>query len=169
MMKSNSEWMKVVNAMPGDVLWEYYDPQNDVRGYVIRGPMALCGYVGTREDHAIWRTAREEANKGVFRELYDSFPVLRMHGGLTYGGRLERTAVHVTGYYFVGWDYAHSGDATIHDFAVTSHGYKWTVPKVAAHVRDAIVTFTNYKQLIERMEAGLCDKSALELFERLEE
>ena len=168
-----NEWERVVEADEGAVLWEYHDEANDVHGYVIRGPGALCGYVGTRQVHAVW--SWDKAKEPGY--LYDyGFSWIPVHGGMTYDGALEGTRAHRPGYYYIGWDYAHAGDTVAYreasgivPYSIGGPGHKWTVPEVAADVCRVARIFTNYKTLIENVEAGICDRSAVELFKRLED
>lgn len=168
-----NEWQRVVESDKGAVLWEYHDEDNDVHGYVIRGPGALCGYVGTRKAHGVWAYDRDKATSAY---LYDyAFDWLPVHGGLSYDGDLKGTKAYRPGYYYIGWDYAHGGDMVSYSDrkgTLVTHsysGHKWTVPEVAAHVHRVAKIFTRYKTLIENVEAGLCDRSAVELFKRLED
>jgi hypothetical protein len=165
-----NDWQKVIDAKPGDIMWEYYDPDNDIRGYVLRGPGALCGYIGTKADHPLWAHSgyRNPLNTRAPYEAFDWIPV---HAGMTYGGSLEGTQAHNPEYHFIGWDYAHAGDECVYDYysKFPIPGHKWTVPEVADYVRSALVVFTNYKKLIDKLTGGLCDEKAVELFKKLEE
>ena len=172
-----NEWERVVEADEGAVLWEYHDEANDVHGYVIRGPGALCGYVGTRQAHAVWKFDKDKESE-YSRYLYDyGFGWIPVHGGMTYDGPLDGTRAHRPGYYYIGWDYAHGGDMVAYRdnkgqliaYSLFGGGRKWTVPEVVADVRRVARIFTNYKTLIENVEAGICDRSAVELFKRLED
>jgi hypothetical protein len=47
------------------------------------------------------------------------------------------------GYYWIGWDYAHAGDAFFFDYPITgiAEQHTWTVPEVLAELREAIKEF----------------------------
>jgi hypothetical protein len=124
-------WSDVVNAAEGRV---FYDdkPYDDVRVLVMRGGASLCAYVGVPSRHALGG------------KHYDDLD-LAVHGGLTYAG--EGHGRWPEGWYWYGWDYAHSGDyATYYDTTgIFAHhqrqDHKWLPSEVIAEAQAVAVVF----------------------------
>ncbi len=93
------------------------------RALILAGPMGSpVAYVGVPSGHDL-------AGKS-----YDDIP-LECHGGLTFadeGGRGNWPA----GWYWYGWDYAHSGDFM--SFAPKLGGHRWTIEEVEAETRKVM-------------------------------
>lgn len=111
--------------------------ENGVRYIILRGPSALCAYVGVPISHPL-------AGKD-----YDSIP-LSVHGGLTYakagsGGYLPE------GMYWYGWDYAHAGDTSFYDLTYGRHSQSkdWTVEMVRSEIWSATYDFEKLMRLAE--------------------
>ena len=131
-------WADVVAAPVGHVFLDRHE--DGVRFLIMRGPAALCAYVGVPESHPL---AGQE---------YDNLP-LDCHGGLTYS---RAGAKHwPAGWYWYGWDYAHSGDyATYYDerpLAGFDHSdeKKWTPRAVEADAWTALYEFNKLVRLAE--------------------
>jgi hypothetical protein len=77
--------------------WE----DGEFRCLVMRGPSSLCGYVGVKPGHVI------------FGKEYDDIPV-DVHGGLTFSRLGDKDDNWPKGYYWIGWDYGHSGDKSFY-------------------------------------------------------
>ena len=86
-------WEELKELKSGTILYDEYD--EGLRFIVMRGPPALCGYVGVPESHPL------------AGHSYDDLPV-EAHGGLTFGQKGDGRWPE--GYFWYGWDYAHSGD-----------------------------------------------------------
>lgn len=79
----------------------YVDRWEDgARFVVLRGPSALCAYLGIPPTHPL------------AGHSYDDLPI-SAHGGLTYAG--SSLIGLVGGLYWYGWDYAHAGDKSFYD------------------------------------------------------
>lgn len=91
-------WQSVVKAEVGHIFLDRHE--EGVRFMVMRGPNSLCAYVGVPLSHPL---AGHD---------YDDVP-LSCHGGLTFsekgGGKWPE------GWWWYGWDYAHSGDAATYE------------------------------------------------------
>lgn len=92
------------------------------RALIKTGPCgSFCAYVGVPADSTL------------AGQPYDDVP-LRVHGGLTFGS--EGGHGWPGGWYWYGWDYAHSGDFM--DFAPRLGGHQWTVEEVEAETRQVM-------------------------------
>ena len=127
---------ETVKDAAGTIYEDWFD--GGVRCIIMRGPVALCAYLGVPEDHPLAGTS------------YDDLP-LRCHGGLTFsekgGGKW-----HPAGFWWFGWDYAHAGDFCFYDLkqgAVYSRDKKWTVDEVRAEVSDVLWDFKKLVKLAE--------------------
>jgi hypothetical protein len=93
----NDPWMEVVTAKTGTIFADWME--GDVRCLIIKGGACLCAYVGVPSRH----------RKAGFD--YKDMP-LDCHGGLTFAEKGGAKGLpHPDGWYWYGWDYAHSGDA----------------------------------------------------------
>ena len=116
-----------------------YEPVNigpEVILVILRGPAALCAYIGIAKTHPL-------AGK-----IYDDVPI-DCHGGLTYSD--DKLAGKDDGHYWwYGWDYAHCGDANFYDLLPEIQAIKasydnpkehgWTVPEVRKDCDRAIAS-----------------------------
>src|SRR6185312_12086640 len=98
-MKDNKQsevevtWEQISNAKGGHLFLDRFE--DGIRFVILKGGSSLCAYAGLPIEHPL----------SGFN--YDDIPV-RAHGGLTFCGSDNK---HLpTGFYFYGWDYAHSGD-----------------------------------------------------------
>jgi hypothetical protein len=134
----SSEWREVADAEMGHVFYDAFD--DGIRVMVLRGPAALCAYLGIPKAHPL-------AGFG-----YEDIP-LRVHGGLTYSGSDIKGAP--SDFYWFGWDYAHSGDWCVYDdkYKTTykDDSHKWTVKEVVAEAKDAVWDFSKIVLLAERI------------------
>lgn len=130
-------WQQVAVAAMGHI---FYDEFHDgIRVLVVRGPCALCAYLGIAKDHPLAGFS------------YDDIP-LSVHGGLTYSGDGVKGAPE--GHYWFGWDYAHSGDACQYRDGVPDHhkdSHHWTVKEVITEAKDAVWDFRKVVLLAERI------------------
>lgn len=136
------ETWEVLNIKEGEIVRDWFD--EGVRALVMRGPAALCAYLGVPEKHPLagWN--------------YDDLP-LSVHGGLTFGCLGKEP--WPTGFYFYGWDYAHAGDACVYDYrpgvlplsSYKLNDKKWTVAEVEAEVKEAIWDFKKLMKLSEQI------------------
>lgn len=133
-------WEEVSSAEAGTIFKDVFD--EGLRFIIMKGGSSLCAYIGIPSDHPI----------AGFD--YDDIPV-GAHGGLTYSnGDNERFP---KGYWWYGWDYAHSGDyCDYYDKESLSmyrfnHGNdrKWTVVDVE---QDSWSTIYDFKKLIALAE-----------------
>lgn len=128
-------WDDVKAATAGDVFCDEFE--DGVRFIIVRGPAALCAYLGIPTAHPL----------AGFE--YDDLPV-EAHGGLTYSG----ARVHGDGStYWYGWDYAHSGDRSTYDriYATDRDEAAWTPALVYADSWEAKWSFGKLVRLAERI------------------
>lgn len=132
----------------GTILEDAY--LNGVRYIIVRGPVALCAYVGVPSGHPL-------ANRD-----YNELP-LSVHGGLTYAGEGDDKP-WPKGYYWYGWDYGHYGDVTFYDlipgFSPLHDGFsplhdraatRWTFKQVKSEIWDATYEFSRLVKLVEKV------------------
>lgn len=117
----------------GTILEDGYE--NGVRYIIMRGPCALCAYVGVPEGHPL-------AGKD-----YDDIP-LGVHGGLTFAGRGDGRRPE--GMYWYGWDYGHAGDVPFYAGA-REPGKAWTTSDVREEIWGATYEFAKLMRLAERI------------------
>ncbi len=89
----NATWEDIVAAEGGKIFKDIFD--EGVRFIIMKGGSSLCGYVGIPIDHPL----------AGFD--YDDLPI-EAHGGLTFSAKGHKHWPE--GYWWYGWDYAHSGD-----------------------------------------------------------
>lgn len=135
-------WGDVVSADTGHVFLDRHE--DGVRFVILRGPCALCAYVGIPESHPL-------AGKS-----YDDVPV-DCHGGLTYGD-MGTGKYLPSGWWWYGWDYCHSGDyAAYYDTSPLrgfdhSNAIKWTPKAVESDAWDALWSFKKLVRLAEGIQ-----------------
>lgn len=132
-------WADVVAAETGHIFIDKFD--EGLRFIVMRGPAALCAYVGLPKDHPL------------AGHNYDDLPV-QAHGGLTFGR--EAGKQWPEGYYWYGWDYGHAGDFSVYDEKyrdAPSDDKKWTPAEVEADSWNAIYDFKHLMKLAENIAA----------------
>ncbi len=121
---------------PGQIIQDWFD--DGVRCLIMRGPSALCVYLGVPLDHPLANHSSEHLP-------------MDCHGGLTYsdkgGGDWPE------GYWWYGWDYAHCDDACVyqhkHGLAITGH--QWTVADVKKNMWGGVYDFRKLIHLTERV------------------
>lgn len=139
--------MKTFQELANDeVGTKYIDSFEDgLRLIVLRGPSALCAYIGIPKDHPL-------ANFS-----YDDIP-LSVHGGLTFGALGDGT--YLPGeQFFYGWDYAHSGDKSFYDLTYFSHSPRvndkaWLVDEVESELKYACWDFQKIMKLSEAIKSN---------------
>lgn len=136
-MKSIQEitFEDVISAPSGTVFADWFE--DGIRVVIIRGPAALCCYLGIPNDHPL------------AGHSYDDVSV-RAHGGLTYSG--DGVMGCPKGFYWYGWDYAHAGDVSIYSDGLSrfSEGdVEWT-PEMVKH--DAWQTLYDFKHQMKLAE-----------------
>lgn len=106
-------WDDLVTMEAGTILHDEF--REGIRFIIMRGPAALCAYVGVPLDHPL---------AGLdYGDL-----ALECHGGLTFSGAGDGK-YHPSGYWWYGWDYAHSQDATIYDYTPDGLRFRKEHPK----------------------------------------
>lgn len=139
-MKDNKAlWKELIATKEGTTLKDWFD--EGVRCLIVRGPGSLCAYLGVPIDHPL---AGHD---------YDNVPI-ECHGGLTFAGAGDDT-YRPKGWYWYGWDYAHSGDYCFYYDTVISAGLsrmgdtKWGVKEVERDMSGSIYDFRKLIRLIE--------------------
>lgn len=135
-------WEDLVNMKEGTKLKDWFD--EGVRCLIIRAQFSLCAYVGVPIDHPL---------AGYH---YDDIPI-SCHGGLTFadeGDDLYRPK----GWYWYGWDYAHSGDYCFYydKPPLMENEYhlgekKWGVKEVEQDMWSSVYDFKKIIKLVERV------------------
>ncbi|MCM1276700.1 MAG: hypothetical protein NC299_15295 [Lachnospiraceae bacterium] len=77
-------------------------------------------------------------NSGFYGKHYDDMPEIACHGGLTYSdNRLYLENGQIIKGWFLGWDYAHSGDCSCVDGKVFG-GKQWTTAEIKREAQEVI-------------------------------
>ncbi len=136
--KKQYTWDELKKLESGTILHDIFD--EGIRFIVMRGPAALCGYVGLPKDHPL-------AGYG-----YDDLPV-QAHYGLTFSGH-GKSGSWPDGYWWYGWDYGHCGDRCFYEDElpkrfIVSDEKQWLVEDV---VKDSWETMYDIKKLMKLAE-----------------
>lgn len=120
----------------------YHDEYDEgIRFIIMRGPGALCAYVGIPEKHPL---AGHD---------YDSLPV-SAHGGLTYSRQGTDDDYRPVGFWWYGWDYGHIGDKSFYDLdypRLAHNNRPWTVEEVKKDSWEALYDFKALMKLAEKI------------------
>lgn len=100
------------------------------RCLVVRGPCSLCAYIGVKPGHPLYQ--QDYSGLGI-----------DCHGGLTYAaeGGFDPWAA---GYWWFGWDYAHSWDMAFNDYLqhdCDPRDHAWTPDEVVAEIPEVLAQF----------------------------
>ena len=136
-------WEGLRQMEPGTILHDVFE--DGLRFIIVRGPASLCAYIGLPKEHPL------------AGHSYDDLPVTA-HGGLTFA-RLGDDKPWPKGYYWYGWDFAHSGDycfsndeayiqALGHDH---SKEKKWLVEDVIKESWETLYDFKHLMSMAERI------------------
>jgi hypothetical protein len=124
----------------GTIYEDWYE--DGIRCLIMRGPGALCGYLGIPKDHPL-------AGRS-----YDDIP-LQVHGGLTFSG--EGDSWRPKGFYWYGWDYGHVGDKSFYDLKypprIAIEEKVWTVEEVKKEFWSVVYAFKKIMKLSEDIAA----------------
>lgn len=118
---------EVLDIAPGTIVSDEY--VEGVRVIVMRGPVALCAYLGIPSSHPLAGYS------------YDDIP-LQCHGGLTFGKEGDGP-FWPKEFYWYGWDYGHAGDRATYSyesplkekFSLRDNEKEWTVKEVKEEAR----------------------------------
>lgn len=149
-MKKNEiyTWEQISKAEAGTIFLDRFD--DGIRFMILKGGSSLCAYVGVPEDHPLSNFE------------YNDLPI-SCHGGLTFSGGYEdyksTKSPFPKGFYFYGWDYAHSGDyCDYYDTPIMSplsdyrkNDTKWLVGMVEDDSWSAIYDFKKLVALAEKI------------------
>jgi len=131
-------WEELKAESVGAILHDEF--KGGFRFIIMRGPASLCAYIGIPSEHPL-------ANQS-----YDDLPV-DCHGGLTFSS--EGKELWPKGFFWYGWDYAHSGDHCFYDderiYKSVSEGKKWLVKDVEEDSWSAICDFEGLMRLAENI------------------
>ena len=131
---------EVLDMEVGHIAADMFD--DGLRVLIMRGPVALCCYVGVPLAHPL------------AGHSYDDLSI-ECHGGLTYsnsgGDRWPE------GFWWYGWDYAHAGDRCVYAyrepllsrFPLRADEKEWTVEDVKKDIWDALYGFKKHMRLAE--------------------
>lgn len=123
----------------GTIYEDWFD--EGVRCLIMRGPSALCAYLGVPIDHPL-------AGRG-----YDSIP-LDCHGGLTFSRAGEGS--YPKGFWWFGWDYGHCDDRSFYDLDRKTNfnrgGHEWTVDEVKREIESVLYNFKRLVSLAEDLK-----------------
>ena len=133
------EWAEIKTMKEGKILHDEF--RDGMRFIIMKGPASLCAYIGLPIQHPL---------SGYD---YDIIP-LDCHGGLTYSGKGD--GYRPEGFWWYGWDYAHSGDRCFYDDKYgdkLKEDKKWTVEKVIDDAWASIYTMKHLMELAEKIKA----------------
>lgn len=127
-------WKDVVDAEVGKVFIDRFD--EGLRFIVLRGPAALCAYVGVPLSHPL------------AGHSYEDLPI-ECHGGLTYAnsGGGDRSFLPAD-FFWYGWDYAHCYDKSTYD-GVGREGKEWLSQDVDAEAWTPLYQFRKLMRVAE--------------------
>lgn len=133
---------KMFNDIRKDVPRTVYADWQDgeFRCRVMRGPTSLCAYIGVQPDSIFY---------GI---EYNDIP-LQCHGGLTFAAiGSDVSNAWPAGYWWIGWDYSHSGDKSIYEmvYVFTDGEHGWTPDEVVAEFSDVLANLRHIKR-VERV------------------
>lgn len=134
------KWKELLDTPSGTILHD--KTEDGLRFIIMRGPRALCAYVGIPLDHPL---------AGHYCEAV----CVSAHGGLTFSSE-GSGKYHPSGFYWYGWDYAHCGDYCFYYDPVPSQlrsrlgDKKWLVEDVE---EDSWQTIYDFKKLMVLAEA----------------
>lgn len=143
MDKNNYTWEDIKEAESGTIFHDEF--KDGLRFIVMRGPASLCAYIGLPTEHPL-------ANHD-----YDNVPI-DCHGGLTFS-QLGDGKNWPSGFYWYGWDYAHSGDYSFYDddfigTRLESKDKKWLVKEVIDDSWGAIYDMKRLCKLAEDIKGA---------------
>lgn len=128
-------WMEYVMDSPGTV---YVD--NNYKGlrYIIsKANHNFVSYVYLPKSHPLYGSDYETVSE-----------IIPVHGGFTYAGNghpfLDESD---TGFWVLGWDYGHSGDAFISPYLPVFEGEKvWTIKEIEQEAKAVIDQLADIKE-----------------------
>jgi hypothetical protein len=142
--KLKNEW-DLLRYEVGDIVRDYYD--DGVRVIIMRAPNSWCVYVGVPLTHPL-------ANFD-----YDLLPI-DCHGGVTFADSGTKEGKWPEGFYWYGWDYAHSGDLSPYHLEggmhVSDENKAWTAKEVETDSWLAIYEFGKLMKLSELIYNKRC-------------
>lgn len=144
-MAEELSFKELAELESGTILEDGYE--NEVRYIIMRGPSALCAYVGLPIGHPL---------AGM---NYNDLP-LDCHGGLTFGKEGEgEDSFRPRGLFWYGWDYGHSGDrAFYYEDDYFKDDKEWTVPMVKREIWHVTYTFKQLMDLVESVTHDTMDR-----------
>ncbi len=151
MNASDFKW-DLLDAKPGHIAFDWHE--KGMRVIVLRGPASWNAYVGVPVDHP------------AAGHSYDDVPV-SVHGGLTFSSEGKGTHGFAEGYWWYGWDYAHSGDCADYyhreSIGIKCHGEKhWTAEEVKQEASFALYDFERVMRLCEKSSGKSLTTPAIE-------
>ena len=140
-MNEKLTWEEIRAKEVGTILHDEFD--EGIRFIIMRGPGSLCAYIGIPLDHPL-------ANKS-----YNDLSV-SAHGGLTFAKKGEK-GFFPEGFFWYGWDYAHSGDYCFYNDEPCLSKFKfnhlkekkWLIEDV---IKDSWETKYDFKKLMKLAE-----------------
>lgn len=130
-------WEEISKDESGTIYKDWYE--DGVRCVIMRGPCALCAYVGVPVKHPL---------SGFD---YNDIP-LSVHGGLTFSGEFTPFE-SLRGYWWYGWDYGHCDDYSFYfdkDKTYYRNCKRWLIEDVEKEVKyDAVYYFSMLIKLAE--------------------
>jgi len=143
--KDQMDWEQLMAKESGNILYDEFD--EGIRFIIMRGPVSLCAYIGIPIAHPL------------AGHNYDDLPVCA-HGGLTYSS--EGKGAWPEGYYWYGWDYAHSGDYCFYydrEPLVGRYDHstdqKWLVEDVKEDSWSTLYDFKKLLRLTEKTKSNI--------------
>lgn len=140
-MKYLDSLVDISKIPKGTILRDWHD--GGVRIVVLRSTFSMNVYLGVPTDHPL-------AGFG-----YDDIP-LDCHGGLTFSSE-GTDKILPKGYYWYGYDYAHSGDYAWYDSGTSDfigeNDKKWSLKEIVDDAWSPIYEFKKLIKLAERIKS----------------
>lgn len=137
-MAKELSFKELAELESGTILEDAYE--NGVRYLIVRGPCALCAYVGVPLDHPLAGRSYEGIN-------------LDCHYGLTFAKEGAENNYRPAGWFWYGWDYGHLGDRSFYDLkdGWDKGSIEWTVPMVREQIWHVTYNFKKLMALVENV------------------
>jgi hypothetical protein len=133
------EYDEYLELTPGTVMKD--ETVDGVRYIIMRGPCSLCCYLGIPSTNKL---------AGIDYSDYDQDIPFSCHGGITFS-REGDGQFWPKGYWWVGWDYAHSGDQSFFDYRDQRYYNPNDMPWIVEWVeREVLEVIPEFKEWLER-------------------
>lgn len=129
-------WQEMAKDQPGTIYADWFE--DGIRCLILRGPMALCAYIGLPEGHPLSNNS------------YEDMPLL-VHGGLKFAGKGDDKYLPA-GNFWYGWDYSGETDRPFNDIGQKGFLKEWTIEEIKVDV--LLEALPDFKKLIKIAETS---------------